>query len=89
MVCSICIVALSSIYSSDNILDYDVDNTAEDYNLVFVYTVLAPLAFFCVVNPVLLLIRVNGLRREVRKGVMPLFEPCAAIWRRRQEPVDA
>ena len=68
------VIPLQSIYSNNDILVYDIHHNTSDFNTVYVCSVLVPVLLLTIVNPVILLIRVNGLH----KFVVRLFRKSCA-----------
>lgn len=57
------VTPLRSIYSDNDILQYDIHHTVADFNNLYVCSVLVPVFLLTIVNPVILMFRVGGLRR--------------------------
>ena len=72
------VVPLQSIYSNNDILYYDIHHTTTDFNTVYICTVLLPVLLLAIVNPVVLLVRVNGLHkftvRLIRSTCAPVID---------------
>ena len=75
---------LQSIYSNNDILIYDIHHSTSDFNTVYTCTVLLPVLFLAIVNPLILLFRVNGLHKFAVRFFRRSCATCiAAIERRR------
>ena len=73
-----CIPAIDSIYSDNNILEYDVHHTTSDFNQIFILSELVPVFLLAILNPLVLMYRVNGLRKYIVKLQSVVFGGCKA-----------
>lgn len=80
-----CILPLNNIYSDNDILGYDIHHTTSDFNNIFIFSELVPCFILAILNPLVLMYRINGLRKFCSKLFYQMFGCCIKMASKKTE----